>query len=745
MNSTTLAAGTELSARNRLVINLLLVSAFVVILNETIMSVAIPRLMASLGVTASAAQWLTTAFLLTMAVVIPMTGFLLQRLSTRTSFTIAMSLFSTGTLAAALAPGLGLLVVARVIQASGTAIMLPLLMTTVMTLVPPETRGKTMGNITTVISVAPAIGPTLSGLILNYLHWRWLFVLVLPIAVASLWLGVRRIENVTTPREAPLDVLSVILSAFAFGGAVYGLSLLGVPRQAGNPPAWMPLAVGGVAMVAFVRRQLVLQRTNTALLDLRTFGSRNFTICLLLFATLMLVLLGTIIVLPIYLQNVLGISTLQTGLLLLPGGLLMGLLGPWVGRQYDRIGPSRLVIPGIVIVTAVLWAMTQARHADPRRIHPGRTCRHVRGVRTAVHAALHCEPVVRAARALLARQRCAGFTATGSRRRRRRVVHCADVGAGGASLGRRGGARRCARRRDPCSVSLRRRGRVVRGCLGVFRAQARGVRDAHALDTGKPLVAAVFPVAAFAAPDTVEGAHHFDAHDVLRHLVPELALDAHTQRSAVLDRQHLSVQLVRQDRLRVQGIFQVDALVVLLRSAPHRVRTVKNDVARVRLQPHEREDVTERHAGPFADCAPSFDAIVPRDLCAARHRPQLREREGCGLLHQSVDLELPVVESACRQRLVFGVLGILRPVAAELRRKVGFREFLCHRASRSQEMLRAAAQALADAEQPWKPGALRECVATRQQRGARTDQRVSQEVSARVHAWPHDRSSEPIL
>jgi len=358
MNATTLTAGAEHTARNRLVINLLLVSAFVVILNETIMGVAIPRLMASLGVTAAEAQWLTTAFLLTMAIVIPMTGFLLQRLHTRVVFSLAMSLFSTGTFAAALAPGLELLVVARVIQASGTAIMLPLLMTTVMTLVPPETRGKTMGNITTVISVAPAIGPTLSGLILNYLHWRWLFVLVLPIALASLWLGVRRIENVTTPRAAPLDILSVILSVFAFGGAVYGLSMLGVPRAPGQPPAWIPLAIGAVAMVAFVSRQLVLQRTNSALLDLRTFRSRNFTLSLSLFATLMLVLLGTIIVLPIYLQNVLGLSTLKTGLLLLPGGLVMGLLGPSVGRTYDRIGPAKLVIPGILIVTAVLWAMT---------------------------------------------------------------------------------------------------------------------------------------------------------------------------------------------------------------------------------------------------------------------------------------------------------------------------------------------------------------------------------------------------
>ena len=358
MSTVTLAAGAEHAARNRLVINLLLVSSFVVILNETMMAVATPALMESLGVTAAAAQWLTTAFLLTMAVGIPMTGFLLQRLHTRTVFILAMSLFSLGTFAATLAPGLTLLVGARVIQASGTAIMMPLLMTTIMTLVPPESRGKTMGFVSAVISVAPAIGPVVSGAVLNYLHWRWLFVLVLPFALFSLWLGWRRIENVTTPREAPLDLASVILSAFAFGGSVYGISLLGAPPEPGNPPAWLALAIGGVAMVVFVWRQLALQRTDSALLDLRVFRSRMFTISLVVFALLMLTLFGTIILLPIYLQNVLSLSTLETGLLLLPGALLMGRLGPTVGRAYDRMGPAKLVIPGVVIVTAVLWAMT---------------------------------------------------------------------------------------------------------------------------------------------------------------------------------------------------------------------------------------------------------------------------------------------------------------------------------------------------------------------------------------------------
>jgi len=346
------------SARNRLVINLLLVATFVVILNETLMAVAIPRLMHDLNVTADAVQWLTTAFLLTMSVVIPVTGFLLQRMNTRPIFILAMSLFSLGTLIATLAPDLQALVVARIIQASGTAIMMPLLMTTAMTLAPAETRGKTMGFITTVISVAPAIGPTLSGIILNYLSWRWMFALVLPISIGALLLGMRRMQNVTTPHSAALDGLSVFLSAFAFGGIVYGFSSIGAPAAPGTLPAGLWSGIGVVFLALFVLRQLALQKSDYPLLDLRTFGSRNFTVSVLLMASMMMALFGTIILLPIYLQNVLGLNSLQTGLLLLPGGLLMGLLGPHVGRLYDKVGPIRLLVPGVIIVSIVLWAMT---------------------------------------------------------------------------------------------------------------------------------------------------------------------------------------------------------------------------------------------------------------------------------------------------------------------------------------------------------------------------------------------------
>lgn len=353
------AVAPDHSKRNSLVINLMLVATFVVFLNETIIGVAIPRLMEDLRIEASTAQWLSTAFMLTMAVVIPTTGFLMQRLSTRTVFILAMSLFSAGTLVAAIAPGFAVLLIGRVIQASGTAIMLPLLMTTVMQLVPPQSRGKTMGNISIVMSVAPAAGPAIAGLILAAFDWRWIFLFVLPIAIAALVLGATRVQNVTETRKVPLDSVSVVLSAFAFGGLIYGLSSLGEAAAGATAVSpWIPVAVGVVALGLFVLRQLILQRSDRAFLDLRTFRSRGFAVGIILMSIMMAMLFGTIILLPIYTQNVLGLDPLSSGLLLVPGSLLMGIAGPFVGRLYDRFGPRPLIVPAAAWVSLVLWSMT---------------------------------------------------------------------------------------------------------------------------------------------------------------------------------------------------------------------------------------------------------------------------------------------------------------------------------------------------------------------------------------------------
>lgn len=352
------AAPEVLPTRDRAVILILLIATFVVILNETIMNVALPRLMTDLHVTAGRAQWLSTAFMLTMAVVIPVTGFLLQRLSTRRVFGLAMGLFSLGTLLAALSPSFVPLLLARIVQASGTAIMLPLLMTTVLTLVPERGRGAVMGNISIVISVAPALGPTISGLILQAFSWRAMFIFVLPVALAALVYGLRTLTNVGERRDAPLDMLSVPLSALGFGGLVYALSQFGTAKGGlGDPALSLPLAVGVVSLGLFVWRQVVLTRQDRPLLDLRALRFPVFALGVGLMVIAMIALFGGAILLPLYLQNLRGLSTLQTGLLLLPGGLLMGLLAPGIGRAYDRIGPRPLALPGTVLMAGVLLAL----------------------------------------------------------------------------------------------------------------------------------------------------------------------------------------------------------------------------------------------------------------------------------------------------------------------------------------------------------------------------------------------------
>ena len=355
----------QIRSRDRVIIATLLVATFVVILNETIMGVALPRLMVELNVGPSLGQWLTTAFMLTMAVVIPTTGFLLQRLSTRTVFGIALGLFSAGTLLAALAPGFWVLLLARVIQASGTAIMVPLLMTTILTLVPVHRRGVVMGNVSIVISVAPAIGPTISGVILQFWSWRFMFGLVFPIAVLALVVGLRTLHNIGERGRQPIDVLSVLLTVPAFGGIVFGLSRLG---EGGGEAPWLAptaLVVGVVCLVIFLRRQRKLETGTGPLLDLRAFRYPMFRLSLALLCIAMAALFSLIILLPLYLQNVRGLGSLPTGLLLLPGGLLMGLLGPVVGRLFDRFGPRVLTVPGAIALVLCLFGFSRAEVDTP--------------------------------------------------------------------------------------------------------------------------------------------------------------------------------------------------------------------------------------------------------------------------------------------------------------------------------------------------------------------------------------------
>ena len=346
------------------VIWLLLIAAFVAILNETTMGIAIPDLNKDLGLPPELGQWLTSAFMLTMAIVIPTTGFLLQRFTTRQIFLTAISAFTLGTLICLLALGFPMLLVGRVVQAGGTGIMMPLLMTTIMNVVPSRSRGRMMGRVGLVISLAPAIGPTLAGAVLDALNWRWLFGIVLPIAVVALLVGAKWMTNIGEQKHAPIDIPSILLSVFAFGGIVFGLSQLG-SGAGGVITGLIALVVGLIALALFVWRQLVLQRVDDALLDLRVFRSSNFTLSVIVMAVVSLAMFGTLTLFPQYLQNVRGLSALDSGLVLLPGSVLMGVLGPVMGRIYDARGTRTLLVPGTILVSASLFFYTTLNESTP--------------------------------------------------------------------------------------------------------------------------------------------------------------------------------------------------------------------------------------------------------------------------------------------------------------------------------------------------------------------------------------------
>lgn len=335
-----------------LTLGVLVLSSLVMILNETSLSVALPAVMEDFHIPATSAQWLITGFMLTMAVVIPTTGYLLERLSTRTLFLAANGVFLAGTILSAAAPGFAVLLAGRVVQAAGTAVMIPLLMTATMSLVPPAKRGSVMGIISIVISVAPALGPTVGGVILDALSWHFIFWAMTPLSVAIIVLGAVKLDNIGTARAVPLDIISVLLSALAFGGLVFGLSSINAMLTGQGTVEFIVTGVGVVALVLFVLRQRTLARQERALMDLRAFAYRNYTLSIVLMLIAFALFLGLVTILPIYLQTSLGITAAAAGMVVMPGGLIQGLISPLIGRLFDAHGPRPLMIPGVGLMAA---------------------------------------------------------------------------------------------------------------------------------------------------------------------------------------------------------------------------------------------------------------------------------------------------------------------------------------------------------------------------------------------------------
>jgi EmrB/QacA subfamily drug resistance transporter len=343
------------------IMTILILGGFVVVLNQTLLPVAIPTLMVEFSISASLAQWVTTAFLLANGIVIPISATLIDRYPNKVLFIIALLIFLLGTVLAAFAPNFSTLIIGRVIQGISAGLVMPIGQTAIMSLYPPHKRGAAMGLVGMVIAFAPAIGPSYSGWLIEQQSWRWIFLSLVPITLIVLGLAVRFMQSVGEPQESYLDWRSVTLSSLGWGGLLFGVSVGGSMGWT-HPNTIGSLAVGVLALSVFIPMQL---RLPTPMLEFRVFQAIDFRRTTILSILVFALMITTQNLIPLYVQSVRGMGALQTGLLLLPGAILMGIMSPISGRLFDRFGVRWLAVIGFSLMTTALILLSLLTAESP--------------------------------------------------------------------------------------------------------------------------------------------------------------------------------------------------------------------------------------------------------------------------------------------------------------------------------------------------------------------------------------------
>lgn len=323
----------------------LLVAGFVGLFSETALNIALGDLSKLFQVDPTTVQWLATGYFLTLGILIPVTGILMQKFTTRQMFLTSIILTLIGTILAAVAPVFGFLLAGRIIQAAGLAINLPLTQNVIFTIFAPNKRGAAMGIMGLVMLAGPALGPTIAGLILDTLSWEWIFWVQIPFLLFSLIFGVIYLPNVNEVRKVSIDILSVVLSTIGFGGIVYGFSISGAGWT--STPVLGSIIVGLIAIILFSIRQM---KMDTPMLNLRAFKYPLFILGVFMSFITFFNMLSMLVILPMYMQMALLIAAFTTGLILLPGSLLNCILAPMIGGLFDKHGPKAVITPGTILV-----------------------------------------------------------------------------------------------------------------------------------------------------------------------------------------------------------------------------------------------------------------------------------------------------------------------------------------------------------------------------------------------------------
>ncbi|MCW9131719.1 DHA2 family efflux MFS transporter permease subunit [Bacillus paramycoides] len=336
------------------VVAVLILGMFVSILNQTIINVALPPLMNEFNVSTSTAQWLITGFMLVNGILVPISAFLVSRFTYRKLFVAAMLFFTVGSIICATSGNFTMMMTGRIIQAVGAGILMPVGMNIFMTLFPPNKRGAAMGLLGVAMILAPAIGPTVTGWVIENYSWNLMFYGMFVVGLIITFLSLKFFTLAQPVSKTKLDVFGVISSSIGLGSLLYGFS------EAGNN-GWtsaevvITLIIGVIGLAVFIWRELT---TDNKMLDLQVFKYPVFTFTLVINAIVTMALFGGMLLLPVYLQNIRGFTPMESGLLLLPGSLIMGIMGPVAGKLFDKYGIRPLAIVGLAITTFATYKFT---------------------------------------------------------------------------------------------------------------------------------------------------------------------------------------------------------------------------------------------------------------------------------------------------------------------------------------------------------------------------------------------------
>lgn len=330
----------------RLII-ILISGAFIAFLSNTFLNVALPSIKNDFNISTGSVQWVSTSYMLVAGIIIPMTAYFMNRFSAKKIFLSAMGLFLIGTTISGLSFAFPMLIVGRMIQATGASILMPLLMNTMIRSFPPEKRGTAMGLFSLVMFFAPAIGPTLSGIIIQKHDWHVLFLMMIPLLIIILVSGYILLPDVTIQKKAVMDIPSVIMSTIGFGALLYGLVSAGNNKLLAIE-TFVPILIGVIVIYFYVIRQMKLE---VPMLNFRVYKYRMYLLGTLISMATNMGLFAGMILIPIFLQDIQNRTPLETGLLMLPGALILGFLSPVSGKLFDMYGPKVMAITGLALAT----------------------------------------------------------------------------------------------------------------------------------------------------------------------------------------------------------------------------------------------------------------------------------------------------------------------------------------------------------------------------------------------------------